>query len=68
LPEVLRHIVNPVQMAVFGKVLIEAEVLRQLLYGLALVGIMLYRPSGLWPSPRPEDRPTAANVNAGEAA
>jgi branched-chain amino acid transport system permease protein len=57
LPEVLRHTVEPVQMAVFGTILIEAEVLRQLLYGLALVLIMLYRPSGLWPSPKHEDRP-----------
>lgn len=59
LPELLRHTVEPVQLAVFGKILIEAEVLRQLLYGLALVLIMLYRPSGLWPAPRHEDRPDA---------
>ncbi len=56
LPEVLRHTVEPVQQALFGQVWIEAEVLRQLLYGLALVLIMLMRPSGLWPSPRHEDR------------
>ena len=63
LPEVLRHVVEPFQMAVFGKVLIEAEVLRQLLYGLAMVLIMLYRPAGLWPSPKHEDRPEAAETN-----
>ncbi|KAF3996673.1 ABC transporter permease subunit [Glaciimonas immobilis] len=57
LPEVLRHTVEPVQMAIFGKVLIDAEVLRQLLYGLAMVVIMLTRPSGLWPAPKHEDRP-----------
>jgi branched-chain amino acid transport system permease protein len=51
LPEVLRHVVEPAQMAMFGKVIIEAEVLRQLLYGLALVTIMLVRPAGVWPSP-----------------
>lgn len=56
LPEILRHTVEPVQMALFGTIWIEAEVLRQLLYGLALVLIMLARPSGLWPSPRREDR------------
>ena len=56
LPELLRHTVEPVQMTLFGKVWIEAEVLRQLLYGLALVLIMLARPAGLWPSPRKEDR------------
>ncbi|WP_211466028.1 ABC transporter permease subunit [Collimonas silvisoli] len=59
LPEVLRHTVEPVQMALFGKVLIDAEVLRQLLYGLAMVGIMLTRPAGLWPAPKHEDRPDA---------
>jgi branched-chain amino acid transport system permease protein len=56
LPEVLRHVVEPLQLKLFGRVLIEAEVLRQLLYGLAMVVIMLYRPAGLWPSPRHEDR------------
>jgi branched-chain amino acid transport system permease protein len=56
LPEVLRHTVEPVQNAVFGHVIIEAEVLRQLLYGLAMVVIMLTRQSGLWPAPKVEDR------------
>jgi branched-chain amino acid transport system permease protein len=46
-----------VQQTLFGKVVIETEVLRQLLYGLALVVIMLNRPAGLWPSPKMEDRP-----------
>jgi branched-chain amino acid transport system permease protein len=59
LPEVLRHVVDPAQKALFGKVYIEAEVLRQLLYGLAMVLIMLNRPAGLWPAPKHEDRPTA---------
>ena len=57
LPEVLRHVVEPLQRNLFGTVLIEAEVLRQLLYGLAMVVIMLNRPSGLWPAPKTEDRP-----------
>jgi branched-chain amino acid transport system permease protein len=60
LPEVLRHVVEPAQQAIFGKVVIEAEVLRQLLYGLAMVLIMLNRPAGLWPSPNKEDRPIVA--------
>jgi branched-chain amino acid transport system permease protein len=60
LPEVLRHVVEPAQQALFGTVLIEAEVLRQLLYGLALVLIMLLNPAGLWPSPNKEERPNAA--------
>ncbi len=60
LPEVLRHVVEPAQQALFGTVVIEAEVLRQLLYGLALVLIMLVNPAGLWPSPNKEERPNAA--------
>jgi branched-chain amino acid transport system permease protein len=59
LPEILRHTVEPIQRVIFGKVLIDAEVLRQLLYGLAMVVIMLKRPAGLWPAPKNEDRPTA---------
>ena len=51
LPEALRHTAVPLQLAVFGRVLIDAEVLRMLLYGLATVCIMLYRPRGLWPAP-----------------
>ncbi len=56
LPELLRHTVNPLQIALFGKVWIEAEILRQLLYGLALVAIMLIRPAGIWPAPQKENR------------
>jgi branched-chain amino acid transport system permease protein len=67
LPEVLRHVVEPVQIALFGHVLIEAEILRQLLYGLAMVLIMLIRPAGLWPSPRMEDRPVADVDNPGKS-
>jgi branched-chain amino acid transport system permease protein len=52
---VLRHVVEPLQR-LFGHVLIEAEVLRQLLYGLAMVLIMLNRPAGLWRA-KHEDRP-----------
>lgn len=57
LPEFLRATIEPLQMAMFGQILLEAEVVRQLLYGLAMIIIMLYRPSGLWPAPRREDRP-----------
>jgi branched-chain amino acid transport system permease protein len=57
LPEVLRHVVEPLQNAIFGHVIIDAEVLRQLLYGFAMVVIMLKRPAGLWPAPKSEDRP-----------
>jgi len=50
-PELLRHTVVPVQEQLFGRVVIDAEVLRMMLYGLAMVVIMLYRPKGLWPAP-----------------
>jgi len=60
LPEILRHVVEPAQVALFGEKIVEAEVLRQALYGLALVLIMLVRPAGLWPSPNKEERPNAA--------
>jgi branched-chain amino acid transport system permease protein len=51
-PEVLRHTVGPLQMRLFGRIVIDTEVLRMLLYGVALVAIMLYRPKGLWPAPQ----------------
>lgn len=52
LPEAFRHGAGPVQQAVFGQVLVDPENLRMLLFGMALVVVMLYRPSGLWPDPR----------------
>jgi len=67
LPEILRHVVEPLQMKLFGKVLIESEVLRQLLYGLAMVVIMLTRPAGLWPSPKHEERPDADSDSKGQS-
>ena len=49
-PELLRYTVEPVQRALFGRMLIEPEVIRMLLFGLALVLMMLFRPAGLLPS------------------
>ncbi|MBL8511059.1 MAG: ABC transporter ATP-binding protein [Betaproteobacteria bacterium] len=49
-PEVLRYTVEPMQKALFGKMLIEPEVIRMLLFGLAMVLMMLFRPAGLLPS------------------
>lgn len=49
-PEILRYTVEPVQHALFGKMLIEPEVIRMLLFGLALVLVMRFRPAGLWQS------------------
>jgi branched-chain amino acid transport system permease protein len=37
-----------VQKALFGHVIVDVEVIRQLIYGLALILIMLYRPGGIW--------------------
>jgi branched-chain amino acid transport system permease protein len=49
-PEVLRYTVAPVQQALFGRMLIEPEVIRMLLFGFALVLMMLFRPAGILPS------------------
>ena len=51
-PEILRYTVEPVQMAIFGKMWIDPEVLRMLIFGLALVLTMRYRPAGIWPESR----------------
>ncbi len=52
LPEFFRHIAGPLQQNLFGSVLVDPESLRMLLFGLSLVLVMRYRPSGLWPSPQ----------------
>lgn len=49
-PELLRHTVEPAQRALFGRSIVEPEVVRMLLFGLALVVMMIYRPAGLFPS------------------
>jgi len=49
LPELLRAGIEPLQRMLFGSVVLEAEIIRQLLFGLALILIMLYRPQGIWP-------------------
>jgi branched-chain amino acid transport system permease protein len=51
LPEALRYGVGPIQMALFGKMLIDPESLRMLIFGLALVLVMRFKPAGIWPSP-----------------
>jgi branched-chain amino acid transport system permease protein len=47
IPEALRYVARPVQEAIFGTELLAPEALRMLLFGLAMVLIMLYRPTGL---------------------
>jgi branched-chain amino acid transport system permease protein len=49
LPEALRY-AGPLQQSLFGAVYIDPSDLRMLLFGLALVLMMLFRPAGLWPS------------------
>ncbi|CAN0622958.1 branched chain amino acid/phenylalanine ABC transporter membrane subunit LivM [Burkholderia multivorans] len=55
-PEFLRSTMGPLQNAVFGHEVVDTEVIRQALYGLAMVVIMLYRSEGLWPAPKHEDK------------
>ena len=49
-PEVLRYTVTPLQMKLFGRAIVDPEVLRMLLFGLAMVVMMIFRPAGLLPS------------------
>jgi branched-chain amino acid transport system permease protein len=49
LPEVLRYVAGPLQNMTDGR--LDASILRQLFVALAMIGIMLARPRGLWPSP-----------------
>jgi len=49
-PEILRYTVEPLQRFTFGRSLIDPEVIRMLLFGLAMVVMMLFRPAGLLPS------------------
>jgi branched-chain amino acid transport system permease protein len=51
-PEFLRYTVEPAQKALFGHLLVEPEVLRMLIFGVALVLTMRFRPAGLWPEAR----------------
>ena len=51
-PEILRDIIVPLQMGLFGKILVDPENARMLMFGLALILVMLLRPAGIWPSRR----------------
>lgn len=57
-PEMLRQVVTPIQEFMFGAVLVDAEIIRSLIYGFTMVLVMLYRPKGLWPQRK--GRPDAA--------
>jgi ABC-type multidrug transport system fused ATPase/permease subunit len=52
LPEVLRYGIEPLQDALFGRMIIDPESLRMLIFGLSMVLVMRFRPAGLWPSPQ----------------
>ena len=49
-PEILRYTVTPLQQWLFGRSIVDPEVIRMLLFGLAMVVMMLVRPAGLLPS------------------
>jgi len=49
-PEVLRAVVVPLQQATFGEVVLDPDGIRMLMFGFALVLVMIFRPAGLWPS------------------
>jgi branched-chain amino acid transport system permease protein len=67
-PEILRWTVEPAQHALFGRMVVEPEVIRMLLFGLALVLVMLFRPAGLLPSAvRKRELAERAAVPAGRA-
>jgi branched-chain amino acid transport system permease protein len=51
LPELLRY-VGPLQESLLGRVMVDPADLRMLLFGLAMVLVMIFRPEGLWPSSR----------------
>lgn len=51
-PELLRDIINPLQRELFGQMVVDPENLRMLLFGLAMILVMIFRPAGIWPSQR----------------
>ncbi|MFZ5724110.1 MAG: ABC transporter permease subunit [Pseudomonadota bacterium] len=63
-PELLRDTVNPLQRALFGEVVVDPENLRMLLFGLALVLMMLFRPQGILPRPEHGEPERAAGGEA----
>ena len=52
LPELFRHWAGPMQVALFGQTYIDPESLRLMLFGIALIMVMRFRPMGLLPSSR----------------
>jgi branched-chain amino acid transport system permease protein len=66
LPEALRWVAGELDLQRMTDGRIDAAILRQLMIALAMIGIMLARPRGLWPSPEhgkaaPQPASKAAN-------
>ncbi|KJV27339.1 ABC transporter ATP-binding protein [Aquitalea magnusonii] len=51
-PEILRDVIGPLQMNTIGRMIIDPENARMLLFGAAMVVMMLVRPEGMLPSKR----------------
>jgi branched-chain amino acid transport system permease protein len=64
IPEALRVWAKPTQEFLFGHEYIAPEALRMLLFGSAMVLIMLYRPHGIWPVPKHGVRPAGPTGGA----
>ena len=63
LPEVLRYVAGPLQAMTDGR--LDSAILRQLLIALAMIGVMLTRPRGLWPSPEHGKGPSPSPKQGG---
>jgi len=50
LPEAFRNGAGPLQQWLLGKTIVDPESMRMLMFGVALIVVMLWRPAGLWPS------------------
>jgi len=65
IPEALRYL-GDLQRALLGYVMVDPADLRMLLFGFALVAMMLYRPAGLMPSRLRKREFAAAHESAGQ--
>ena len=52
----------------FGAVVLDPEGIRMLLFGMAMVCVMLFRPAGLWPSAVPNRKRELSSKAQGDAA
>ena len=62
LPEALRYL-GELQLLLFGVILVDPNDLRLLVFGLALVLIMIFRPAGLLPSKRRKQELIASDTD-----